>query len=100
MKTEYKCEYCGKAFETAKDAIACEKSHEAEKKKEGLREKSLEAINDLFNRHLKEFGEIPKITVSDENLKAATDALEDAGDISGTFLKAVRAILDYLGEDE
>ena len=40
MKVTYTCDVCGKAYESEKEAKACEKSHETANKREELRQKS------------------------------------------------------------
>lgn len=70
MKTVniYVCETCGKRFDNLEEATKCERSHQAEKERKALKEKSEGAINQLINQHIKTFGEIPEIKISDDSL--------------------------------
>jgi hypothetical protein len=73
MKVEYICEICGKRCENEREARACEKSHALQKKREDLRQKSIEAISSLYEAHLKQFGEVPELELSDEGVALAKE---------------------------
>lgn len=66
MKSEYICETCGKRFHTPEQATACEKSHEVEKKRSELKEKSAAVIGEMIEKHIKTFKEFPEVKISDE----------------------------------
>lgn len=75
MKSEYICETCGKRFHTEEEAAACEKSHEIEKKRNELKEKSAAVIGEMIEKHIKTFKEFPEVKISDEATEFITKDL-------------------------
>jgi peptide subunit release factor 1 (eRF1) len=69
MKISYTCEVCGKSFATEDEAKRCESAHNAAKKREELRKRSTETISDLFNKHVRNFKELPVIELTKESQK-------------------------------
>lgn len=98
MKIEYTCEVCGNRFATQTEAEECEKSHYAQKKHEELRDKSIKAISGLYEKHMKEFGEVPELELSNEGIalakKYAAEKLSDLIDGLADDL------LDLIKEDD
>ena len=98
MKIEYTCEVCGNRFATQSEAEECEKSHYAQKKREELRDKSIKAISDLYERHMKEFGEVPELALSDEGVELAKKyAVDKIGNLFGGLADD---LLELLKEDD
>ena len=97
MKTEYICEKCGKKFEAEKDAMACEKSHEAREQRRTLEKKSEDIISELINRHLRAFHTLPALKIDEELVGAAVGDTAVESDAAGHELgQALAAILDVL----
>lgn len=88
MKIEYTCDICGKRYPTSGMADMCEKGHSAQKRREELREKSSRAISELYEKHIKEFGEIPELSLSEEGRELATKFV----------VKKFAGLMDDLGE--
>lgn len=84
MKTEYICEKCVKKFEAEKDAMSCEKSHEAREQRRTLEKKSEDIISELINRHLRAFHTLPALKIDEELVGAAV------GDTAGRVLELLK----------
>ena len=94
MKIEYTCEVCGNRFATQSEAEECEKSHYAQKKREELRDKSIKAISGLYEKHMKEFGEVPELALSNEGMELAKKyAAEKLTDLIGDLADDIVAPL-------
>jgi hypothetical protein len=68
MKTYHYCETCGKRFESAEEAIACENAHEKEKlRKKVLEENKLERskeIERLLQSFINDYNELPSMKLT------------------------------------
>lgn len=71
MKAIYKCEKCGKEYEDAEKASACEERHEVEfeerKKARAVRRERENEISNLINQYVKDYGSYPMITMTLSN---------------------------------
>ena len=74
MKVTYKCEKCGKEYEDAEKASACEERHEVEleerKRARAVRRERENEINNLIGQYVKDYGSYPiiKMTVSNKEI--------------------------------
>lgn len=93
MKAKYFCDVCGKDFPTPEEASSCEKSHEIENKRESLRKKSIDALNEMMNAHIITFHEIPEYTPSEEAAKVANKCIAKWLD------STLDDIIDHLGDE-
>lgn len=98
MKIEYTCEVCGNRFATQTEAEECEKSHYAQKKHEELRDKSIKAISGLYEKHMKEFGEVPELELSDEGMELAKKYAAEK--LTGLIGDLADDLIDLLKEDD
>lgn len=80
MRIEYTCEVCGKRFATQEEAKKCEETHNSEKKREELKEKSAVAIAELIDKHIETFGEFPELKISNKSVEVLAKVAHDSID--------------------
>ena len=77
MKANYICEKCGKIYETPHEAEACEARDTEEERVKKLAEDEknnrLALINSAVNSYIAEYEEIPRVTITDENIAVICD---------------------------